>query len=149
MPRSEPPEERITKRVYEAVKAECGQPARSFYPSVRRRIKELIREVKDEAEVELVVLALVERDCDEFSAGYSLNWGSYDRIRRMMGVPDGAWTYALWEHDLPEGTTKQSAQYWLGDWYDSELERDEVGVYTAREAIKTLREHAQRMEIGL
>jgi hypothetical protein len=147
--RKSDPVDEIAGAVYEAYKARFGQPSRSFYPSIRRRIKEILAEVRDRDEVELVALTMIDLDDEGFSAGHSLNWGSYDRVRSALHVPDGAWRYALWRYRL-HGTDARllnHVDYWLSAWEDAVLDGAEDDAYEAEQMLKKLWDRSQ--EIGL
>lgn len=108
----------ICNRIYETA-TENGVKPRGLYPSLLRRVRDLLDAVDDPAEVELVCLLIAENDKTSFVAYRSLAWTSFEMFRDRAGVPPGTWRYALRLRELPEGKTRQSVDYWFGELKDA------------------------------
>lgn len=119
------PEQEIASAIYERLRDRHGVKMEVF-AAVVRQVRNLLAEVKDPNEVELVCLALADRDQENFSAFYSLNWGSYEYFRHELDIPDGAWKWALWAYKLEPGPVQQSADYWLALWKDDPTQAPRV-----------------------
>ncbi len=108
----------IAERIYEEASAH-GSKSRGLFTSLLRRVRDLLDEVKDPAEVELVCLLIAENDKETFVAYRSLAWNSFEWFRDRAGVPPGTWRYALRLRGLPEGTLRESVDYWFGELKDA------------------------------
>lgn len=137
------PEHRLATLIYDTYKAAYGPPSKALFGASRQRLREILQAVQDEDEVELMVLVLLDLDKGSFSAGYSLGWGSYERVRGRLRVPEGAWRYHLWLRQLDPGPIATSVNYWLSEWYDASEARpvEEDKLYDAQKALETLWEH--------
>lgn len=151
MPRKRAPTaaELITDAVYDRAKVN-GYPLEGLYPATLKRVRELLEETADPAQVEVVALACLELDGAAFVAHRSLSWGTYDYVRSMLDVPSAGWGYALLLEHLPEGRMRDSVDYWLRRWRDYELVGDEVEADRCRRQLEKLRQvHEDELEAGL
>lgn len=111
-------ESHIASRVYDILK-EAGETVHS-YPALMKRIKDWLKLEEDEDKVELVIISLAKEDPSNFTAVMSLNPLSFEYMQLKLGVPKGAWKYALWLESVTDNQIKFSGEHWLGIWKDQE-----------------------------
>ena len=86
---------RITSALWDQAKehttdSEHTEWGKSGFAAVRRRIRWIIEDTEDVAQVELVCLTIEARQQRLFSVE-SLSWGTYDYVRRNLAWPTGSW----------------------------------------------------------
>lgn len=129
----------IATRVYELAKAQ-GYSLRGLYPSVLKRVKELCEATKDPDQVELVALASLGLDGEDFVAWSSLAWNRFEFLRDQLDVPKGGWRYALFLELLDAGELRDSADYWYARWRDAAAVGDYSTVAHAKKMLDKLME---------
>ena len=127
----------LVDRLYEIIKSNNSGQNKTLYPSLRKRVADLVDQVNDFDEVELVLRTIID-DSYEFSVWKSFNWVYYEMVRDSLEVPDGAWKYALWSYGQKEKKVQESVNYWLGLWFDAAQEGDTKGIDKAKNGIENL-----------
>lgn len=135
-PRLKDRTEEVVDAIYFAVKARQGT-TKTLFPALKKRITDLVNEVKDADQVELVCLTILD-DSHEFSAWKDFNWVYFEMIRDSLEVPDGAWKYALWSYRTKDAKIQESVNYWLGKWFDGVLDRDMEEIVAAQSGLENL-----------
>jgi len=121
---SKPADERITNEILRSLK-ERGHDMQ-HYGAVRKRVRELLAEYKDEVQVLLVSLELARRDGARFTPYASLSPGSFAYISDQFDVPRGAWFWHLWLQeeialdDRSRDTVRQGIAHWIDQWDDAQ-----------------------------
>ena len=109
------------------------------YDGLVKRVGDLYRGAYgNSAMVQLVCLELCRECGTEFTPVRDLTPLAFDYFRARLGVPDGAWGYALWADGLPSGKVSSSAEYWLGLWADADGAGEHDRVAVARSMLEKL-----------
>ncbi len=127
-------EQVIAGNLWEQTKARGRKPTWMFI-AVRRRLQQILDDVKDPFQVELLARRIEEEDGERFSAS-ALSYARYEFWRDQLQVPEGAWEYALMAHLLPAGRDQDSVDYWVAQWQDAITSDHMDGVIEAREMLK-------------
>lgn len=109
-------------------------------PAFIRKAGMFLKEIEDEAQVELVCRWLVKRAGRSFKPHRHLTWDTYGFQRDAIGaeLPDdaGVWAWKLWEYEQAllsnddddagrlANETRRSIGYWLGRWDDALVGQD-------------------------
>ena len=144
MAKDKSPDQAVTASIYDELQAR-GLTLLA-YGLVRGRVKQLLQDMGDPAQVELLALWLAQRAGEKFGVTYSLNQRSLALARVALDVPDGAWRWALWLWKLPPGRYRDSVDYWLGRWRDGLDVYDDRMVTEAQEMLQRLRDAEAPME---
>ncbi len=121
-------------------KAAVLRGATAERPAIIRKVGAFLKEIDDEAQVELVCRWLVGRAGRSFQPHRHLTWDTYGFQRDTIGaeLPDdaGVWVWKLWEYEqalLSNGDddagrladeTRRSIGYWLSRWSDALVGQD-------------------------
>lgn len=107
----------IVARVCEQAKAEGAEDISGGL--IAAKVRDFVEDSEDPARVELVLREIVRRQGDDFTPLRDLTFASFAFISYKLGIPPGAWKWALWADGLPEGRTRYSIEHWLGLWEDA------------------------------
>lgn len=128
-----------------------SDPPTNAQASLLRRMGDLLDDVAggDFDQLEMVCSEIASQDGSKFTAWFSLSPIRFEWVRDEMDIPEGAWSFARWEKELPPGTLKDSLSYWIGYWSDSVSGWNPEGVERAKKNLQLLRDEADAQMLGL
>lgn len=129
---------RITDQVYDTMLSRFDVKLDS-YPSVRRRVMELIDAYDNPHMVAVAVQEIVERDGPEFSP-MSVTLARVGELIQGTRMPEDAWEYERWFRTLDPGSELyQEVEYYLARWRDADRAGESNVASEARAELSRIR----------